>query len=138
MASTSTYSPNHQTMEITMTDNTPGPEFWATPAPAIGVGGTPAQAQEMADAMIASGAMNREQADAALRAGGNEPAPVDDRSAEAKTHDAVFAAAAPDDIRVQYVGRIPDGTPTGTLATFHSAATAWASEVGFPQPITWP
>jgi hypothetical protein len=121
-----------------MTDETPSaPQFFAELPPVIGGGAnlTPAQAREMADAIVQHGGMSREAADAALKAGGHEPAPADTRTDEAKAFDASFAAAAPNDYKLDYIGRLPTGTATATVAEFNQIATSWLSEIGLPPNI---
>jgi hypothetical protein len=89
----------------------------------------------MADAIVQHGGMTREQADAALRAGGDEPLPADARSDEAKSFDATFAPAAATDYKLDYIGRLPPSTATGTVTEFNQIATGWLSEVGLPSAI---
>jgi hypothetical protein len=106
-------------------------EFWK-PA-AVGQGGTPEQAREMADEMVRTGAMTKDAADAALRAGGNEPAPADTRTDAQKDFDATFAPPpAPEGYKLDYINRLPPGTDTNTVALFNGAATAWLHELQVP------
>ncbi|HKU54038.1 MAG TPA: hypothetical protein VJP60_01635 [Rhizomicrobium sp.] len=110
-------------------------DFWKT-SPAIGQGGTPEQAQAFAAEMVRTGAMTKDAADTALRAGGNEPAPVDSRSDEAKAFDATFAPpAAPEGYKLDFMGRLPPGTSTPTVALFNGAATAWLHEIQMPAGV---
>jgi len=115
---------------------TPPPQgFWAD-APTIGQGGTPEQARAFADEMVRTGAMTREGADAALKAGGTEPAPADTRSEQAKTFDVTFAPPpAPEGYHLDYMNRLPPGTDTNTVAQFHVAATSWLHEIQMPANI---
>ena len=71
----------------------PASPFWK-PSTAIGQGGTQDQARAFATEMVRTGGMTPEAADAALKAGGNEPTPVDTRGEEAKAHDATWAPPA--------------------------------------------
>lgn len=115
---------------------TPQPgEFW-TSSPAIGQGGTPDQARALADELVRTGAMTKEAADAALRAGGNEPAVADTRSDQAKSFDATFAAPpTPEGYKVDYINRLPAGTDTHTVALFNGAATSWLHAVQMPAGV---
>ena len=110
-------------------------EFWKS-SPAIGQGGTPEQARAMADEMVRTGAMTKDAADAALRAGGNEPAPADTRTDAQKDFDATFAPPpAPEGYKLDYMNRLPPNTDTNTVALFNGAATSWLHEIQMPAGI---
>ena len=96
-----------------MTDEPNSQQFWQTPAPQIGGGAhlTPAQAQEMASAMVQHGGLTREDADRALAASGHEPAPADTRTDGQKQFDATFAAAAPENYKLNLGLRWRDAQP---------------------------
>ena len=115
-----------------MTDETNAPQFWADSQPGIGAGGNPQQAREMADAMVHHGTISRADADAALQRAGHQPAQADTRTEDAKAFDQTFGAAPPTEYRVDYMGRLPAGTETGTVAQFNRYATEWLSATGFP------
>ena len=110
-------------------------EFWK-PAAAIGQGGTPEQARAMADEMVRTGAMTKEAADAALRAGGNEPAAADTRTDAQKDFDATFAPPpAPEGYKLDFMNRLPPGTPVTTVSLFNTAATSWLHEIQMPAGV---
>ena len=110
-------------------------EFWK-PVAAIGQGGTPEQARAMAEEMVRTGAMTKDAADAALRAGGNEPAPADTRTEAQKDFDATFAPPpAPEGYKLDYMNRLPPNTDANTVAMFNGAATGWLHEIQMPSGI---
>jgi len=123
-----------------MTDTTTAPD---TSAPLTGtaVHGGPSlpftqdQAREMADALVHHGGATREQADAALRADGFEPAAPDTRTDEQREFDAMFPPAKPEDFKVNYTGRVPTGVEPETVAEFHREATEWLHKLDFPDRI---
>jgi hypothetical protein len=113
----------------------PQTEFWK-PSTAIGQGGTEAQAREMADEMVRTGAMTKDAAEAALRAGGNEPAAADTRTDDQKDFDATFAPPpAKEGYKVDYINRLPFNTDTNTVFLFNGAATEWLHGVQMPASV---
>lgn len=93
------------------------------------------QARELANEMVKHGGLTQEQADAALRAGGHEPTSADTRTEGQKQFDTTFAPAAPEVYKLDYIGRLPPGTETSTVAEFNQIATGWLSDLGLPPNI---
>jgi len=103
------------------------------------MGLTFAQSQEMAAELIKAG-MSPERVQAALQGeaearGEVFAPPTDDRTPEQKEFDASFGAPPPNAYRIDYMGRLPAGTPSDELAEFNAVATGWCSAVGFPDTI---
>ena len=94
---------------------------------------TPAQAQEMAAALLAAG-VPQERVEAALREDGLAVPAEDARTDEQKAFDANLGPAAPEDYRVDYMGRTPPDL-LADLPAFHALGTGWLNALGFPELI---
>ncbi len=60
----------------------------------------------------------------------------DARTDEQKDFDAYFGPTPPASAyKIEYFGRVPEGTEGPALAEYHAQATAWLSQLGFPENI---